>query len=135
MQFLFSTYVEEFNVRHTRRGTLVQGRYKATLVESEEHFLACLEYFANNPVAAGLCDRPQDWPWSSYAGDGELAPRAERLLRSDLDIVFRQGPDMSRWDTTGSDPDTSRADGWLSRPCWRRRSRRRRRSAPPSTDP
>jgi REP element-mobilizing transposase RayT len=89
MQFLFSTYVEEFNVRHTRRGTLVQGRYKATLVESEEHFLACLEYFANNPVAAGLCDRPQDWPWSSYAGDGELAPRAEQLLRSDLDIVFR----------------------------------------------
>ena len=89
MQFLFSTYVEEFNARHGRRGTLVQGRYKATLVETDKHFVACLAYFANNPVAAGLCDRPEDWPWSSYSGDGTLAPRLESLLRSELDMVLR----------------------------------------------
>ena len=89
MQFLFGQYVAEFNIRHGRRGHLVQGRYKTVLVETQEHFLECLRYFAMNPVAAGLCDRPEDWPWSSYGGDGRLAPRIEELLRGELRIELR----------------------------------------------
>ena len=89
MQFLFGQYVAEFNARHGRRGALVQGRYGAVLVETQEHFLECLRYIAMNPVGAGLCERPEDWPWSSYAGDGQLAPRIEDLLRGDLRIDLR----------------------------------------------
>lgn len=89
MQFLLATYVEEFNRRHGRRGTLVQGRFKSKLVEDESHYLECLRYFAFNPVGAGLCERPEDWPWSSFAGDGNLAPRVEKLLRGELDIVLQ----------------------------------------------
>jgi putative transposase len=89
MQFLFGQYVAEFNTRHGRRGHLVQGRYKTVLVETQEHFLECLRYFAMNPVAAGLCDRPEDWPWSSYGGDGRLAPRIEELLGGELRIELR----------------------------------------------
>ena len=89
MQFLLGQYVAEFNTRHGRRGALVQGRYKAVLVETDEHYLECLRYLAMNPVAAGLCDRPEDWPWSSYKGDGRLAPRMEDLLRGDLGIELR----------------------------------------------
>jgi putative transposase len=48
MQFLFGQYVAEFNTRHGRRGHLVQGRYKTVLVETQEHFLECLRYFAMN---------------------------------------------------------------------------------------
>ena len=88
MCFLFGEYVEAYNARHARRGALVQGRYKALLVETEEHYLACLSYLALNPVGAGLCDRPEDWPWSSYAAGGLLAPRVEELLRRELDIVL-----------------------------------------------
>jgi REP-associated tyrosine transposase len=88
MQFLMATYVEEFNERHSRRGALVQGRYKAMLVETEAHFVECLRYFAMNPVAAGLCQRPEEWQWSSYAGDGTLAPRVEELLRAELDVAL-----------------------------------------------
>ena len=65
MQRLFGPYVEEFNERHGRRGALVQGRYKTVLVETEEHYLECVSYIAHNPVTAGLCDRPEEWPWSS----------------------------------------------------------------------
>ncbi|MDQ3067140.1 MAG: transposase [Actinomycetota bacterium] len=81
MQFLLSQYVQEFNVRHGRRGALVEGRYKSRLVETSAHYVSCLQYFAMNPVSAGLCDRPDDWPWSSYAG-------VEERLRSELDAVF-----------------------------------------------
>ena len=89
MQFMFGRYVEEFNLRHGRRGTLVQGRFKAVLVETEEHFHGCLGYLAYNPVAAGLCDRPEDWPWSSYGGDGRVAPRPADLMRRELTIALR----------------------------------------------
>jgi len=89
MQYLFGEYVEEFNARHGRRGALVQGRFKAVLVETEEHYLECLRYLASNPVAAGLCGRPEDWPWSSYGGDGRLAPRPDQLLRRDYGIALR----------------------------------------------
>lgn len=89
MQFLLATYVEEFNARYGRRGALVQGRYKSKLVETEAHYLECLRYFALNPVGAGLCERPEDWPWSSYAGDGTIAPRVDELLRGEFDIDLR----------------------------------------------
>ena len=89
MQFLVGQYVTEFNLRHGRRGALVQGRYKAVLVETREHFLECLRYIAMNPVGAGLCERPEDWPWSSYGGDGKLAPRTEDLLRGDVRVELR----------------------------------------------
>jgi len=65
MQRLLGPYVEEFNERYGRRGALVQGRYKAVFVETEEHYLECVSYVANNPVTAGLCDRPEEWLWSS----------------------------------------------------------------------
>ncbi|MGH3072757.1 MAG: transposase [Gaiellaceae bacterium] len=89
MQFLFATYVEEFNLRHGRRGTLVQGRYKAGLVETETHYLECLRYIASNPVGAGLCERAEDWPWSSYVDGGSIALPIEKLLRGKLDLVLR----------------------------------------------
>jgi putative transposase len=64
MQFLMSQYVQEFNVRHHRRGTLVQSRYWAELIETEQRYENCLNYVELNPVTAGLCRRPEDWPWT-----------------------------------------------------------------------
>ena len=90
MQRLLGPYVEEFNERHGRKGALVQGRYKARLVETEEHFVECLRYFANNPVAAGLCDRPEAWPWSGYA----------RRQDSSLAATWGPGPDMASADVS-----------------------------------
>jgi len=34
-------------------------------VRDEEELLRIIAYIENNPVKAGLCLRPQDWPWSS----------------------------------------------------------------------
>jgi putative transposase len=86
MQFLDSRYVQGFNQRHTRKGTLVQGRYTATLVRDGGHYLNCLAYIAMNPVKAGLCRRPEDWEWSSYGGRGTLARKPDRILRDFIDI-------------------------------------------------
>lgn len=65
MQALGRRYVGWFNARHHRTGTLWEGRYRAGLIEGERHLLACMRYIELNPVRAGLCAQPQDWPWSS----------------------------------------------------------------------
>lgn len=67
MQRLNGLYAQAFNRRHGRVGSLFQGRYHAVLIETEEQLLETARYVALNPVRAGLCSRPEDWPWSSYA--------------------------------------------------------------------
>lgn len=86
MQHLNSRYVQGFNQRHDRRGALVRARYTSTLVETAEHFTACLVYIAMNPVKAGLCRRPEDWEWGSYGSRGTIARKPDRLLRDFLDV-------------------------------------------------
>ena len=48
-----------------RSGTLWEGRFKSSPIESNRYLLACCRYVEMNPVAAGLCDDPADYPWSS----------------------------------------------------------------------
>jgi hypothetical protein len=45
-------------------------------IRHERHLIDVITYFHNNPVKAGLCRRPQDWPWSSagIAVLGNAAP-------------------------------------------------------------
>ena len=66
MQQLNSAYCQSFNRRHDRVGHVLQGRYKAPLVDSDAYFLCLLRYIVRNPVAAGYVDDPEDWEWSSY---------------------------------------------------------------------
>ncbi len=67
MQALGRRYVGWFNARHQRSGTLWEGRFRAGLIEGERHLLACMRYIELNPVRAGLCSEPSQWPWSSAA--------------------------------------------------------------------
>jgi putative transposase len=60
------TYVRYFNKRHNRSGTLWEGRYKSSLVDSEAYLLSCMAYIDLNPVRAGLAEVPEDFNWSSY---------------------------------------------------------------------
>lgn len=74
MQSLSGIYCQTYNRRHGRKGHLLAGRYGAELVESESHGVHLAAYLALNPVRAGLADRPEAWPWSSYASLIGLAP-------------------------------------------------------------
>ena len=67
MQTLGRRYVRVYNNLHGRTGTLWEGRYKATIIESERYLIACMAYIELNPVRAGMVSDPADYPWSSYA--------------------------------------------------------------------
>ena len=66
MQSLGRYYVQYFNYRYKRTGTLWEGRYKATLLDSEQYLLICYRYIELNPVRAGMVNQPSEYPWSSY---------------------------------------------------------------------
>jgi putative transposase len=66
MQSLGRRYVRVFNNLHGRTGALWEGRYKATVIESERYLIACMAYIELNPVRAGMVTHPADYPWSSY---------------------------------------------------------------------
>jgi putative transposase len=74
MKHLNGVYAQGFNRRYGRVGHLVQDRYHAEIVEREGHLREALRYIALNPVRAGLCRRPERWPWSSYPALLGLAP-------------------------------------------------------------
>jgi putative transposase len=59
-------YVPQFNRRRERTGTLWEGRYRSTLVESERYALCCHRYIELNPVRAGMVPDPAAHIWSSY---------------------------------------------------------------------
>jgi putative transposase len=66
MQSLGRRYVGYFNYAFARSGTLFEGRFRSSLVQSEDYFLACLRYIELNPVRAGIVTDPGDYLWSSY---------------------------------------------------------------------
>lgn len=60
-------FVRVINTVHGRTGTLWEGRYKASLVDSDRYFLTCQRYIELNPVRAGLVATPEAYHWSSHA--------------------------------------------------------------------
>jgi putative transposase len=66
MHRLHTRYVKWFNRRHDVDGHLFESRFKATLVDSELQLLETARYIVLNPVRAGICAHPGEWPWSSY---------------------------------------------------------------------
>ncbi len=66
MQAMGRTYVQQINRCYGRSGTLWEGRYKASPVETDQHLLACQRYIELNPVRAGLVEAPGEYFYSSF---------------------------------------------------------------------
>jgi putative transposase len=66
MQWIGRHYVPYFNHKYDRTGTLWQGRFKATVIDSERYLMTCSRYIELNPVRAGMVTAASDYPWSSY---------------------------------------------------------------------
>jgi hypothetical protein len=83
MQLLNSGYAVRTNSRYKRTGHLVRNRFYSQQVETEAHLLKLCRYVVLNPVRAGLCLWPADWPWSSYRATVGLEPAHPFLSTTD----------------------------------------------------
>jgi putative transposase len=69
MQCVGRRYVAYFNKRYARTGTLWEGRFRATVVETDRYLFTCYRYIELNPVRAGLVDEPGQYRWSSFSSN------------------------------------------------------------------
>ncbi|HZP93963.1 MAG TPA: transposase [Burkholderiales bacterium] len=74
MRQLNGVYTQAFNRRHGRVGHVLQGRFKAILVERESYLLELCRYVVLNPVRAKTTRKPDSYRWSSYRATAGLAP-------------------------------------------------------------
>jgi hypothetical protein len=65
MRHVNGVYTQRFNRRHGLVGHLLQGRFKAILVDRDAYLLALCRYVERNPVAAGIVRSAAEWRWSS----------------------------------------------------------------------
>ena len=48
-----------------RSGSLWEGRFKSSVVSTQEYLVSCCRYVELNPLRAGLVENPGDYKWSS----------------------------------------------------------------------
>ena len=108
MRNLGQRYVQYFNRRYERSGTLWEGRYHSCLVDSAPYTIACHRYIERNPVRAGMVPSAGDYRWSSHHGNAGRA--SNRLLTAHSEYLALAADDASRHAAyeslfvTGDDP-------------------------------
>jgi putative transposase len=80
MQALGRRYVYYINKIYKRTGTLWEGRYKSSLIDSDHYLLTCMRYMELNPIRAHMVNHPGEYQWSSYHANaqGEKDPLIEQ---------------------------------------------------------
>lgn len=66
MKNLGQQYVQKFNRTRGRTGTLWEGRFKSSIVDSDAYLFRCYQYIELNPVRAGMVGSPREYEWSSF---------------------------------------------------------------------
>jgi len=61
-----NSHARYFNVKHERVGGLFQGTFKSKEISDEGSLLQVSRYIHINPLPAGLAEKPEDYPHSSY---------------------------------------------------------------------
>ncbi len=78
MQAVGRSYVRYFNDQQARSGSLWEGRYRSTLIQTDRYLLACMAYMDLNPVRAGMVGVALDYPWSSHGF--YVGTRSDKLI-------------------------------------------------------
>lgn len=97
MHRLNGIYARRFNERYGLTGHLFEARFASRSVRTTRHMIAAASYIDLNPVRAGLCDDPADWPWSSFRAIAGLEPRPRFLAVGRVRRLFgggREGADL-----------------------------------------
>lgn len=107
MQALGRRFVAAVNRRHARRGTLWDGRFRATVFDAATQLVDVLVHVETKPVDAGLALSAADWPWSS----------AQHHLGHARDAALDEHPQLWALGNTPFERDTAwrrRLDGGLA---------------------
>lgn len=101
-----------------RTGHVFGGRHYRSLIASDLYLWHALKYIYRNPVKAGLCDRVEDYPYSSLAGVIGLQPLAFPMVPpplADLRMEFESPEARESWLRWLNQPHGSETDAMMRR--------------------
>ncbi len=87
MHRLNASYAYYFNWKYEHSGHVFQNRFKSENVEDDVYLITVLRYIHNNPVKAGIVNKPEEYQWSSckvYYGDKGDKDYINRLINTEL---------------------------------------------------
>ena len=109
-------YAKRVNALHDWRGHLWQERFYSVVMD-EPHTLAAMRYVELNPVRAGLCQEPDEWPWSSTHAnlglrtDGLIDDSEVRRLITDWRCFLAESENSDLIDSLRAQTSTGRPTG------------------------
>ncbi len=139
MQRVGRKFARLINLRWGRTGTLFEGRFRSSLVDSEAYLFTCMSYIELNPVRAGMVATPGDYAWSSYrqnasgnpqpplvphplyhglgAGEADRARAYREMVSAGIgdDAVERIRESVRKCRALGTEEFCARAEGQLGR--------------------
>ncbi len=83
MKLIGQRYTQYVNYRYERTGSMWEGRYKSSVIDTDLYLLTCYRYIELNPVRAGMTQRPSEYRWSSARWHG-LGERDEIVRDHEL---------------------------------------------------
>lgn len=66
MSKLLNSYTKYYNTKYDRVGALLQGMFKAILIESDAQLIHVSRYIHLNPITSHLVKKLDQYKWSSY---------------------------------------------------------------------
>jgi putative transposase len=93
MRDLNGRYARRFNLRYEREAHAFRNRFGAVLQESDEQLRWTVRYIVTNPVKAGLCAHPSEWPWTSHRATLGIADPPGCLSLVALLLYFGDTPE------------------------------------------
>ncbi|SES72306.1 REP element-mobilizing transposase RayT [Salinibacillus kushneri] len=95
-------YAMYFNFKYEKVGHLFQDRFKSKIVHSSEYLLKVSSYIHLNPIKAGILNKAEKYPWSSYYyylhKQPPLQSTASNLPLVTTEKVLSYFPDSSPFD-------------------------------------
>ena len=99
MSSVHRAYAGQINARRKKTGHFWQGRFGCVAMDND-HALSALRYVLLNPVRAKLCDKPEQWEWSSARAylkgrdDGITETSDMRELCPDIKSLLANTPEQ-----------------------------------------
>ena len=116
MRSLNTQYAKYHNYLYRRTGHVFESRYWASEILSRRQLIRTIRYLAYNPVRAGLCASPKEYPWGSHHG---MCVGSDSLIDvKRLFALIEEGPKASRTDSCDYERSMKQYRTYIEDPQW-----------------
>lgn len=92
LQHFFIAYAKGFNEKYERTGSLFEYKFKRILIENENFLKRLIMYINNNPVEHGICEKIEEYPYTSYLS--VISNKPTKLARQFIIDLFGDLPNF-----------------------------------------